>query len=227
MPSDCHRLKFPALVVDGSSARFFAGILDAEGRWLAKVEACKPALESLFESVNTALETAELEIADLRAYLYSAGPGSVLGLRLCAMAIETWHRLEEKAPALFAFNSLELVAADLIDRSVVSQESLLVSDWKKEVWNGLRLHPRGWDSVEPFETSIVQNWTGPLYHLPARKGWQSAPANAIEVHYDPACLSRVFSRPGLLSGTNGVCLYESGLNTFKKWTAERHRLPST
>ena len=213
----------PALLLDGSGTCFFAGVLAREGDWLAFEKAVEPALESLFDTVGQVLRKAGLELDAIQSYIYCEGPGSVLGLRLCAMAIETWRRLQPAPGATYAYNSLHLAAAHLLQQSESTPDSLLISDWKKDTWNGLRINAGALTAVAPIRTDELADWQGPLYHLPARKGWQRPPANAIELSYDPERLPQLLATPGLVRPTDGVVLYQSGLNTFQKWTPDRHR----
>jgi len=214
---------YPALLVDGSGACFYAGVLGNGGQWLAFETASEPALESLFSTVEQVLQEAGIALEAIQSYLYCAGPGSVLGLRLCAMAVETWRRLQPTAGATYGYNSLQLAAADLLQQTQHAEAALLISDWKKDTWNGLKIGLGTLPEVTPISSEELADWSGPLYHLPARKGWQAAPANAVELSYHPEHLPTLLATPGLLRATDGVSLYQSGLNTFQKWTPDRDR----
>lgn len=218
---------YPALVIDGSSPCFFSGVLGSDGRWLASKKADAPALESLFETVDAVLESAELKLDEIRSLIYCEGPGSVLGLRLCAMAIETWRRIHPAPTGIYAYNSLRLVAACLVQEEGLQEEALLVSDWKKEAWNALKIRLDGPGKVTPAGTAELAEWQGPLYHLPARKGWQKPPANAVELAYEPERLAGLIEFPGLIEPRDCVELYNSNANSFQKWTAERHKAKPT
>lgn len=214
---------YPALVIDGSSSSFFSGVLGSDGSWLASKKAPEPALESLFETVDSVLESAGVKLDAIKSYIYCEGPGSVLGLRLCAMAIETWMRIHPNPTKLYAYNSLELVAANLLIQGKVTEEVLLISDWKKDTWNGLKAAPDSMGSTTPTSSTELSEWKGPLYHLPARKGWQAAPESAVELSYEPECLPKLFVRSHFIEPRESVTLYNSGINSFQKWTPERHR----
>lgn len=216
-------LACPALVIDGSSACFFSGVLDGDGRWLACRKADEPALESLFKTVDSVLKEARLELDGIQSYLYCEGPGSVLGLRLCAMAIETWRRIHPTPTKLHTYNSLKLVAAGLVNEEGIQEDTLLISDWKKDTWNGLKITSGEPASVAPVSAEALSQWKGPLYHLPARKGWQQPPENAFEVAYEPERLAELLAYPKLIEPRDSVALYNSGMNIFQKWTPERHR----
>jgi len=216
----------PALVIDGSGSAVFAGILSDSGTWRAQLELTGAPLECLFPLVKQVLHQAGLTLADLRSFLYCEGPGSVLGMRLCAMAIETWTRLYPDAAACFAYNSLQLTAALLLADNPGLGQALLVSDWKKGAWNAVHITDGHAQKTGVVDDEAIAAWTGPLYHLPQRKGWQKPPSKALQLSYNPRRIDEMLrQQPGLLHQTEGVQLYATGINTFRKWTPERHRAP--
>jgi tRNA A37 threonylcarbamoyladenosine modification protein TsaB len=213
----------PTLVIDGSGSTIFTGVIGQNGKWLAQYEQVGAPLESLFPSVEVTLADAQLNFSDLRSFVYSEGPGSVLGLRLCAMAIETWSRLYPQSAHYFSYNSLQLTAALIcIDRPELDNV-LLVSDWKKGAWNAVKINSGQAGPTEVVDDTTIANWPGPLYHLPQRKGWQKPPLNAEPLEYRPQRLVEVLD---ILTRTEGVKLYASGINVFQKWTPDRHRAPN-
>lgn len=212
-----------SLVIDGSGSVVFAGLLDPHNQWLAKIERDGAPLEELFPAVEQALAEASLTLADIASYLYCEGPGSVLGLRLCAMAIETWTRLYPDSAQFYKYNSLQLSAFARLHADPDLTDALIVADWKKGAWNGLYIKNGTVGATEVIDDAELAAWGGELYHLPQRKGWQSPPSNVQTLNYDPSIISEVRSRPSLLQATEGVQLYSSGINTFQKWTPTRHR----
>ena len=213
----------PTLVIDGSCSVLFAGVLGSNGNWLARSEQAGAPLESLFPAIEAALDTARLTLADIRTFIYCEGPGSVLGLRLCAMAIETWSRLHPQSAHYYVYNSLQLAAALICLDTPGLEQALLISDWKKGIWNAVKIRNGQPSVIEVADDAAIADWTEPLYHLPQRKGWQQPPANATTVEYRPDRLTDVFHLP---RPTATVELYASGVNVFQKWTPERHRAPT-
>ncbi|MDA9317267.1 hypothetical protein N9Q19_00510 [Puniceicoccaceae bacterium] len=224
MSSETAELCFPALVIDGSSSFVFTGILGADSEWLSLSEQVGAPLEELFHSVEKTLNAAQFELSEIRSFVYCEGPGSVLGLRLCAMAIETWSRLHPDSAKFFSYNSLRLTASALKLREPKLNHALIVSDWKKAAWNAIRIGSDPVGVSEVIDDSQVKQWDGTLYHLPQRKGWQAPPENAVTLRYDPSALCQVHHETGLLQQTEGILLYNSGVNTFQKWTPTRHRV---
>ena len=213
----------PTLVIDGSGSTVFAGVLGQDGQWLASSEQAGAPLESLFPTVEATLEAAQCSLPDIRSFIYCEGPGSVLGLRLCAMAIETWSRLYPESANYYAYNSLQLTAALTCADTPGLDNALLVSDWKKGAWNAVKINQGHPGPTEVADDAMIAEWAGPLYHLPQRKGWQKPPPGATTVDYTPLRLPEALDR---LKSTEGVELYASGINVFQKWTPERHRAPT-
>ena len=212
-----------SLVIDGSGIVVFAGLLDDENQWLAKVESDGSPLEELFPLIEAVLTESALSLTDIGSYIYCMGPGSVLGIRLCAMAIQTWARLYPKSAQYYKYNSLQLSAHALLYATPDLEDALIVSDWKKGVWNALYIRDGHVGETEIIDDSALINWENLIYHLPQRKGWQSPPNNVQTLRYDPTIIDAIRDADGLLQITDRIELYGSGINTFQKWTPTRHR----
>ena len=212
-----------SLVIDGSGSKVFAGILDAENRWLVKLERDGSPLEELFSVIEAVLTESGLSLTEIGSYIYCMGPGSVLGLRLCAMAIETWARLYPKSAQYYKYNSLQLSAHALLYATPDLKDALIVSDWKKGAWNALYIKGGHVGATEVIDNGALNDWENLIYHLPQRKGWQSPPNKVQTLRYDPSIIGVIRDASGLLQITDRIELYSSGINTFQKWTQTRHR----
>lgn len=212
-----------SLLIDVSGGSVFVGVLDSQDQWRARVSREGAPLENLFPAIETTLTAAGIDLSQIGGYLYCEGPGSVLGLRLCAMAIETWSRLYPQSAQLQQYNSLQLCALVLLEDSPGLADALIIADWKKGAWNALRIRGGTAGPTEVVDEVALAAWPGALYHLPQRKGWQSPPAGAQRIDYDPARIAGLRHHPALLQATHGVQLYNSGVNTFQKWSPTRHR----
>lgn len=223
VPGDMLPTNKVSLVIDGSGSKVFAGILDAENRWLVKLERDGSPLEELFSVIEAVLTESGLSLTDIGSYIYCMGPGSVLGLRLCAMAIETWARLYPKSAQYYKYNSLQLSAHALLYATPDLKDALIVSDWKKGAWNALYIRGGHVGANEVIDDGALNDWENLIYHLPQRKGWQSPPDKVQTLRYDPSILDAIRDASGLLQITDRIELYSSGINTFQKWTQTRHR----
>ena len=219
--SEDMRISEPTLVVDGSSPSTFVGLLAARGEWLARVSRKVAPLEGLFPMVETALHSAECKLSNVNGFIYCEGPGSVLGLRICAMAIQTWGYLSKPKAEYFHYNSLELTAALIVLDETELTRALLISDWKKDTWHSIEINQGNVGTITSINDQTVREWNeGPLFYLPQRKGWQRAPANAITLEYSP---HRLPEATHLLRATKTIELYASNMSVFQKWVPQHHR----
>ncbi len=213
--------KGKSLVVDGSNTSVFTGLLGTDGSWIAKNSEATSPLEGLFPSVEKVLQFAQFKISDIRNFIYCEGPGSILGLRLCAMAIQTWGHLSKSTINYIAYNSLELTATLVIQDYPEVHQGLLISDWKKNAWNSIQLTEGKFSTITTIDDqSLNDQKDKPLFYLPQRKGWQKVPQRASEIEYNPQRLPEALQ---LLKETKKVRLYASNMNLFKKWIPQRHR----
>lgn len=215
-----------SLIIDGSDSTVFVGLLGPDGDWIATSHGHKAPLEGLFPAVETVLKQSKCSLDQIHSYIYCEGPGSVLGLRLCAMAIETWQRLFRNNSQLYAYNTLELAAHSCLNDEPDVSEALIISDWKKGVWNALYIRESQIGRIDTVKDETLEAWTGRLFHLPQRKGWQSPPPAAKTLVHDPLRLNNLHNRPSFLRPTKTVELYNSGKHAFQKWTPSRHRAPA-
>ena len=88
------------LVLDASHPDVFVGLMQA-GRWIAIEHDKAPALDSIFSLSERCLNAAELGISEVSGFIHCAGPGSMLGIRLSAMAIKTWRALAPQTSPIF------------------------------------------------------------------------------------------------------------------------------
>ena len=117
----------PLLVVDAASETTQVGLLavGSRPRWSTRKD---EAGVGVFEC----LDELGLEIADVRAFAYCEGPGSVLGIRTTAMAVRTWCVLE--ARPVFAYQSLAVVA-----QAVGRPEVGIIADARRGLWHRILL----------------------------------------------------------------------------------------
>lgn len=99
----------PVLILDAAGTaqaayRQGAGLRSASAPGEAGVSLFQ-ALEALAAPSGSAAEV----IAQAEAFVYCRSPGSVLGIRTCAMAIRVWQAL--RARPVYAYDALELLAA--------------------------------------------------------------------------------------------------------------------
>jgi tRNA threonylcarbamoyladenosine biosynthesis protein TsaB len=125
MPSLDHILAAhaPLLLLDAASARIQAGWLpaDAPARWASSEDEAGVGVFRCVEALGADLDAAG-------AFVFCAGPGSILGIRTVAMALRAWN-VARPRPA-FAYRSLELVAQAL-GRPGVG----VIADARRDLWH--------------------------------------------------------------------------------------------
>ena len=156
------------LVIDCSSSNIFTGILDSENQWRSQIRREGTVLENLFIAIEATIQDAGIKLSDLSGFIYCEGPGSVLGLRLCAMAIETWRRLYPNCNELFKYNSLQLNALLLLQDNKDVNDALIVSDWKKGAWNSIQITAALPQKIVVIDDDTLTSWSSKVYHLPNR-----------------------------------------------------------
>ncbi len=210
------------LVIDCAGSSIFVGVLDHKFNWQSQISCEGTALENLFSSVEAALKNAGIKLSSLSGFVYCEGPGSVLGLRLCAMAIETWRRLYPNCSELYKYNSLQLSSLILLEDNADLKDALIVSDWKKGAWNSIQIRATYTEKLKVIDDDALKLWNGKLYHLPQRKGWQSPPLEAKTLLYSPERISELRLHTAAFKATDQVDIYNNAANTFQKWTPKRH-----
>jgi hypothetical protein len=115
------------------------------------------------------------------------------------MAIETWSRLYPQSAKLFTYNSLQLAAAGILHEPPSIQSAYIISDWKKELWNGVEIREGKIAATKPVPLDQLSAFDGSIYHLPARKGWQSTPEFATTIQPNPNALSNLMHTSGAQS----------------------------
>jgi tRNA threonylcarbamoyladenosine biosynthesis protein TsaB len=210
------------LFLDASGLTARVGIWQ-EGRWQAWRESEAGALDALYRGVNAVMAEAQTPWEKLDGFIYVEGPGSVLGLRLAAMAIRTWQvdgarRTSGPARPVSACGSLHLAAAIAL-ASGATTPFAVVTDARQGQWNLLKVtgtEPASLNASVVLEIADGFLPQGTLFHIPARKAWIKAPAHAQPL---PASLREhpaILRWPGLLRPVQTAVPYGRAPE-YKKW----------
>ncbi len=209
-----------SLVLDASGPTTWVGLLDREASWHA-TSSFDPALESLFIQAEQLLLTHQLRIADLKSFVLCDGPGSVLGLRLCAMAILTWQQLQPAPAPVFQFHSLSLAARSISSQQESPSDFWVITDWKKTAWKGVRSHDS--NRIHNLPTKNIETITTPVHYFPQRKQWVPLPIDHKTIPYPFESLPNVWSFPGFLTQNPTPLLPDEGKKEYVKWSGQPHR----
>jgi len=130
----------PCLVIDGSArVGVRVGVLQG-GRWVGEGVADEGALEATFACAETALRQAGLALADIRSFAVCVGPGSILGIRIAALAARTWATLEPRP--IYVWESLAAVAQAALAAGQGRPFAVALESRLKR-WNTLVVAPAG------------------------------------------------------------------------------------
>ena len=213
---------FPALVMDGSCPQFFTGVLKQADAWSAQRSAAGAPLEYLHSSVSDVLTESAMQLADIQSFIYCAGPGSILGLRLCAMAIKTWQFTAQNTVRLWAYDPLQLAAHQYFQSQNIEKNCWIICAWKQDFWHLVSLQNGCIQPTQVVRQAAVDQYRGPLYYMQQRRHWNQTPGST-RLEFQPEKLHRVLHNSGWLRAMSEVRLSELGQSQFEKWNAAPHR----
>jgi tRNA threonylcarbamoyladenosine biosynthesis protein TsaB len=134
----------PCLVIDGSAREGVrVGVL-ANGCWVAESVVAAGALESTTDLTAEVLQKAHLKFTDIKSYAVCIGPGSMLGIRVSAMAVRTWATLYQRP--IYVWESLKLLAEHALTQGV-KVPFAVINESRLKRWNLLAV--KSADSFEP------------------------------------------------------------------------------
>jgi tRNA threonylcarbamoyladenosine biosynthesis protein TsaB len=209
----------PCLVLDGSArVGVRVGVL-RDGRWSGEGVAAEGALEATFACAESALRAAGLTLADIRSFAVCVGPGSILGIRVAALAARAWATLEPRP--IFVWESLAAVAHTTLGAGpprpfVVALESRL------KRWNTLVVPVAGAfeppaelepEQVRALGLPVVSTAVSALF-----PGAQVVPTPWVDLPtlFATTDLLRADAKPEALNPAA----------TYATWDGERHRGPA-
>lgn len=210
------------LVLDASTRDITVGVVRGD-QWEASRHAAGDALETLFGLTREALSISGRTLADLQGVLFCAGPGSLLGLRLAAMATATWITLPELAHwQLRQYHSLEFVAHG---RLLAGETDFhVLSPFRRDRLNHLAViakQPREPDVVSVDE---LESLSPPCYFVQNGTLRTSRPENVSLCEYSLDELPAVFAAfPQIFHPARQPEIHLPIAPTFARWSAERHR----
>lgn len=196
-------------------------------RWLALKTSEEESLQAVFDCTAAALSEAGMQLAEVGGFYFSQGPGSLLGLRIAAMAVQGWRSMRNlsNAPCL-SYYSLHAAAAVLRGRE--SGPFLICADYREKQWHCLKVGSNEQSNEltlvgrETLESSLL-----PVYYVPQRQREQPLPCNAKVWKYDLRELPERISRLTFTDcpmPPHALPIYEPAPTSFVKWDGERHRL---
>ncbi len=208
----------PCLVLDGSARHGVRVGVWQGGRWVAEAHSEEGALEATFACAEAALAKVGLQFADLRAFAVCVGPGSMLGIRVTAMAVRTWAALQPCE--VWVWEPLVALAAAVRLRGEAGAFHV-VSESRLKRWHVVSVDADGLPSpARECEVEQVAALSGRLLTT-VTSAAQVLPA-AVVVPEAWAELPKVFTQAGVLRRDPKPEALNAAAD-FATWSGERHR----
>jgi len=144
---------------------------------------------ALFTCAEKLLSRASLNIADIAAFAFCDGPGSVLGIRTAAVALRTWRAMRDRP--IYSYCSLALVARHLLATENARNLSL-IADARRDTWHHVDIGADG--AVSALHRIPTAQLTGALAMPDHFRHWTPLPPNLRTVPY---ALETIFLTPTL------------------------------
>ena len=211
------------LLLDASASKVQVGLLRGN-KWLAFRELDEEALDSIFAGTSACLKEAKMPFEEIDGFLFCEGPGSILGIRLAAMAINGWRsQPAHKQASVYSYRSLEAASA-LLKHDGESLPFHIVSEYRQDRWHLLSIHEDGqYRDITMVATDALSKLQGSVYCLPRRKNGPVPPDFIQARDYSLRDLPRVINSSNLLRQTDRPDAYLPEKPVYVKWDAERHR----
>lgn len=185
---------------------------------MAEARSEEGALEATFACAEQALASAGLKFADLRSFAVCVGPGSMLGIRVTAMAVRTWAAL--RPCEVWVWEPLVALAAAARLRGETGAFSV-VSESRLKRWHVVSVDATGAPSpARECEVEQVAALSGRILTT-AGQAPQVLPSAQVVPEAWPE-LPWVFAQAGVLR----LEPQPEALNAaadFATWSGERHR----
>ena len=195
----------PLLLIDAASGRVQAGWLEAGGsRWAEDADEAGTAVFRCLEKLGA-------DPGSAGAFLFCEGPGSVLGLRVAAIALRVWN--VESARPVFAYRSLALVA-----RASAATDAGVIADARRDHW-----HHCTRDGV--LLRLPAAGLTGTLLMPEGFRHWAPLPPGVARVPYDVSAMLLCAGDDDLFRETRDPDAFLHSEPAYAAWTPRIHEAP--
>lgn len=211
------------LFLDACSPIVQVGILH-KNQWVGFFKSKEQVLQALFQGVEVSLKMAGMELEEVTGFAYCEGPGSLLGVRVVAMAIRGWMELEAfKDKGVYVYNSFE-VSLELIKKLYDPDGSYyIVSGSRKGVWNILGSKEK--DSIHEIEDGELKKLRGDLWYFKQRKLiFEEGDLNLREFDYNLENCAESFKEKRLLRLMEEPDVLFVREPEYVKWDSKRHQM---
>lgn len=206
----------PCLVIDGSAREgVHVGVMSG-GKWIAESYLFAGALEVTTDLAADVLRKANLSFADIKSYAVCIGPGSMLGIRVSAMAVRTWATLYQRP--IYVWESLHVLAQFALAQGV-KPPFAVINESRLKRWNLVEV--KSAEQFEPTQELEVEQV--------ASKGMTLIAQHPTEHFKNLRVMADVWSHlPSLFEKKQCLRLEPKpdALNPtaeYAQWSGERHR----
>ena len=207
------------LVLDAASTRVQVGLLRADGP-AAWRSAGDEAGTALFAGAAAVLKGAKLQIAEIDAFVFCQGPGSMLGTRTVAMALRTWQVLKPR-PA-YAYQSLAVAARFAWTQT--PRAFAVIADARRDTWHEQTIGADG--GLAPLQRVAATDLpAGELLTPEHFRARAQPPRPASPCNYDLAAIFSVTCGDDLFRPIEAPEAFQHEAPAYKKWSAQVHRAP--
>ncbi|MET0262352.1 MAG: peptidase M22 [Rariglobus sp.] len=201
------------LLIDSSSARVQTGLWTkgdlASVRWqISDTEAST----GVFDCVERLLKENCLTIAEVGAFVFCEGPGSVLGIRTASVALRSWNVVNPQAK-IYSYQSLDTVA-----RFLNHPELSIIADARRDTWHVAQLQ-------KTLRRVPSAELAGELV-MPAHfRHWTPLPAGVTTTDYDLPAMLTALADADLFSATDAPDAFSHEEPSYVTWSPQIHQAP--
>jgi tRNA threonylcarbamoyladenosine biosynthesis protein TsaB len=204
------------LVLDAASTRVEIGLLQPHEPALW-AQSSDDASQAVFRSTETVLKQAGLSLDGIDAFVFCAGPGSMLGTRTIAMTLRTWVLLKPRPT--YSYQSLAVVAR--AEWSLRPRALAVIADARRETWHVQSVAVDG-TLVALQRRAATDLPAGELLTPALFRAWSTRPPDATDCSYD---LGTIFAQIGdadLFTADAAPDAFQHEAPEYKKWSAQIH-----
>ncbi|MDD3180147.1 MAG: peptidase M22 [Opitutaceae bacterium] len=211
------------LVLDASSTVIQVGLLRADAHPVWR-HAQTDANQGLFTQAAACLaEGGGRSMAEIEAFVFCEGPGSMLGVRTAAMAIRAWQAVAESPRPAYRYQSLTVVAHELVRRGEAAPFAV-IADARRDLWHlvevGPDLNPQPLKRVPAEELAL---FPGPVWTPKTFKLWSQPPLETRPHEYDLPTLLAALPDKELFVLADAPDAFQHDAPAYKKWSPQIHR----
>lgn len=204
------------LVLDAASARVAVGLLRADESpiW---IQSNDDASQGVFRGTETALKQADLLLDAIDAFIFCAGPGSMLGTRTIAMTLRTWILLKPRPT--YSYQSLAVAAR--AEWSLRPRAFAVIADARRESWHTQGVAIDG--SLAPLQRLGAKELPAGELLTPAPfRAWSVRPPGVADCGYDLAAIFAQLGNANLFTASTAPDAFQPEAPEYKKWSAQTH-----